>query len=92
MLLATYIQFSDLLGDFFESKTPTPIAKKTINGIQRYGWILNSVNPATIGTDKRIPAINTIIDSASFIPFRDLKNNPKTSGSKNIKTKPSNLN
>jgi len=84
-----YIQSSDLSIEVFESRVPTPIEKKTMNGIQRYGWILNSVNADNNGADNKMPPSKIRICSAPTCPIRVLKNNPKVSGSKNTKTTPS---
>jgi len=77
---------------FFDSNTPTPIAKNTINGRNLYGWFVCGVNPVSIGDINSIPDMNTIIDSPCFIPFLDTMNNPTISGIVNSITSPSNLN
>ena len=48
----------------FERMIPTPIEKKTTNGINLYGWFVSSVKPVRSGAEKRIPAIKIEIDSA----------------------------
>lgn len=74
----------------FESKTPTPIAKKTMRGTNRYGWFVISVKPAKRGADKSTPVIKTMMESACSIPLLDVRNSPIMRGSKNTKTNPSN--
>jgi len=48
----------------FERIIPTPIEKKTINGMNLYGWFVRSVKPVRSGAEKRMPAIKIKIESA----------------------------
>ena len=67
---------------------PTPIAKKTISGMNLYGSLNWLVKAAVTGCDKSMPMIKTIIESACATFFRKA-NNPTVSGNKNAKTSPS---
>ena len=67
------------------------MAKKTINGINLYGWESYGVIAANIGVDNKIPPIKRDIELASVIPFLEIIHNPTIKGRINNKTKLSNL-
>ena len=56
-----------------------------------YGNMLRGVRATYSGCDKRVPKIKNKMESASFIPFRDVRYSPNNKGSKNTNTNPSGL-